>query len=78
MHLDWARLWEAVVGGDYEPQEFEEFFDSNQLYLTKGPREGSLVALVVGNFSFIDRPSKILMSWRAYCRCDRFPCPSSH
>lgn len=42
--------------------------------LTKDPREGSSVALVVGNLAFINRARwfrKILGAWRACCRSGR-------
>lgn len=54
MHLDGARLWEAVVLGSFTLREIGECFDSIQLCLTKG-LGAPIGSVVVGNSIFIKR-----------------------
>lgn len=54
MHLDGARLWEAVVSGACTLREIGECFDSIQLCLTKG-LGAPLGSVIVGNSAFIKR-----------------------
>ncbi|KAI9044321.1 threonine aldolase family protein [Aspergillus affinis] len=54
MHLDGARLWEAVASGSYSLHEVGECFDSIQLCLTKG-LGAPIGSVVVGSLTFIKR-----------------------
>ena len=54
MHLDGARLWEAVAAGAGELKEFTECFDSVSLCFTKG-LGAPIGSVLVGTSSFIDR-----------------------
>ncbi|KZF18811.1 l-allo-threonine aldolase [Xylona heveae TC161] len=54
MHLDGARLWEAVASGAGTLREFGECFDSIQMCLTKG-LGAPIGSVVVGSSTFIKR-----------------------
>ncbi|KAE8146892.1 l-allo-threonine aldolase [Aspergillus avenaceus] len=54
MHLDGARLWEAVAAGACKLREAGECFDSIQLCLTKG-LGAPLGSVITGSSSFIKR-----------------------
>ncbi|KUJ21666.1 uncharacterized protein LY89DRAFT_681106 [Mollisia scopiformis] len=54
MHLDGARLWEAVAAGAGELKEFTECFDSVSLCFTKG-LGAPIGSIIVGPSSFIKR-----------------------
>ncbi|KAJ3492504.1 hypothetical protein NLG97_g5349 [Lecanicillium saksenae] len=54
MHLDGARLWEAVTAGAGTLREFCECFDSVSLCFTKG-LGAPIGSVIVGNEKFIER-----------------------
>ncbi|KAJ3497402.1 hypothetical protein NLG97_g1932 [Lecanicillium saksenae] len=54
MHLDGARLWEAVTAGVCKLGEVGEYFDSIQLCLTKG-LGAPLGSVITGTAAFIKR-----------------------
>jgi threonine aldolase len=54
MHLDGARLWEAVAAGAGTLKEFTECFDSVSLCFTKG-LGAPIGSIIVANSSFIKR-----------------------
>ena len=54
MHLDGARLWEAVAAGACTLREIGECFDSMQMCFTKG-LGAPLGSIVVGSSAFIQR-----------------------
>ncbi|KAI0533819.1 l-allo-threonine aldolase [Xylaria digitata] len=54
MHLDGARLWEAVAAGAFNLREIGECFDSIQLCFTKGVG-APLGSIVTGNKAYIER-----------------------
>ncbi|CAG7962137.1 unnamed protein product [Penicillium salamii] len=54
MHLDGARLWEAVTAGCCKLEDVGQYFDSIQLCLTKG-LGAPLGSVITGSASFIKR-----------------------
>ncbi|PYI16914.1 l-allo-threonine aldolase [Aspergillus japonicus CBS 114.51] len=54
MHLDGARLWEAVAAGAGTLKEYATCFDSAQLCFTKG-LGAPIGSIVIGNKAFIKR-----------------------
>jgi threonine aldolase len=58
LHLDGARLWEAVATGAGSLRDFAECFDSVSLDFSKGLGAG-MGAIIVGNSSFISRARRI-------------------
>ncbi|UNI18369.1 Low-specificity L-threonine aldolase [Purpureocillium takamizusanense] len=54
MHLDGARVWEAVAAGAFTLREIAQCFDSMQLCLAKGIG-APLGSVVVGSSRFIER-----------------------
>ncbi|OJJ95224.1 hypothetical protein ASPACDRAFT_47970 [Aspergillus aculeatus ATCC 16872] len=54
MHLDGARLWEAVAAGAGTLKEYATCFDSAQLCFTKG-LGAPIGSIVIGNKTFIKR-----------------------
>jgi threonine aldolase len=54
MHLDGARLWEAVAAGAGELKDFTECFDSVSLCFTTG-LGAPIGSIIVGTASFINR-----------------------
>lgn len=54
MHLDGARLWEAVAATGYTLRQIGECFDSIQLCLTKG-LGAPIGSVITGNAAFIKR-----------------------
>lgn len=53
MHLNGARLWEAVVGAG-SLKDYAACFDSIQLCFTKG-LGAPIASVVVGNADFVER-----------------------
>lgn len=54
MHLDGARLWEAVAAGAFTLREIGDYFDSIQLCFTKGVG-APLGSIVTGSSVYIER-----------------------
>ncbi|MEO6231393.1 MAG: low-specificity L-threonine aldolase [Ferruginibacter sp.] len=58
LHLDGARLWNAIVAKGQTPQEFGELFDSISICLSKGLGT-PIGSLLLGNKEFIDQARRV-------------------
>ena len=61
LHLDGARLWEAVAAGAGELRDFAQCFDSVALDFAKG-LGAPMGAIIVGNASFVGQAKRVRKS----------------
>ncbi|MCW3090645.1 MAG: ltaE [Ferruginibacter sp.] len=58
LHLDGARLWNAIVANEETPQQYGEVFDSISICLSKG-LGAPVGSLLLGNAGFIQKARRV-------------------